>query len=68
MAPGLELVKSKRGNGNKGNRSCVVATVALSLVLLACDQNEIEKGRISLSLGDYPMATRFFQTAVERSP
>jgi tetratricopeptide (TPR) repeat protein len=67
MEPGMDLVNAPRGN-RAGKRRGYLAAAAVAWLVLACDHGRIEKGRISLSLGDYPMAVRFFQTAVEENP
>lgn len=42
--------------------------VLMTLALAGCRQSQVEKGRVSLSLGDYPLALRFFGGAVEENP
>ena len=46
----------------------LAAALAFGAALCACGQGEIEKGRVNLGLGDYPMAIRFFASAVEAEP
>jgi tetratricopeptide (TPR) repeat protein len=52
--------------GNRLRRIC--ASVITVAILSACGGKDLEKGWVSLGLGDYPMAIRFFQTAVEGNP
>ncbi|MDB5048821.1 MAG: putative lipoprotein [Fibrobacteres bacterium] len=68
MEPRLELVMKRLPVISKSGRTLFAAVAVLSLALGACDRNELERGRINLSLGDYPMAIRFFQASVEKNP
>jgi tetratricopeptide (TPR) repeat protein len=75
MEPQLDMVK--RG---LGKRTCYgwsisilktagfAAALCLALCLAGCGRKDLEKGWISLGLGDYPMAIRFFQAGVEADP
>ncbi|MDB5102491.1 MAG: Tetratricopeptide 2 repeat protein [Fibrobacteres bacterium] len=56
------------GNGKRRGLAVFAAYGAFAILLAACERTPVEKGRISLSLGDYPMAVRFFQSAVEKNP
>ena len=46
----------------------VPACLILAVSLFGCGGKDVEKGWVSLGLGDYPMAIRFFQAAVEENP
>jgi tetratricopeptide (TPR) repeat protein len=65
-----EMVTKPRGNAEPAKALFLfaAAAIALTLFLSGCGGKEAEKGRISLSLGDYPAAIRFYQAAVEEDP
>ncbi len=42
--------------------------LAAAAIFMACQGQDLEKGRVCLNLGDYPMALRFFSQAVEKNP
>ncbi|MEO7423982.1 MAG: tetratricopeptide repeat protein [Fibrobacteria bacterium] len=62
----LELDMSARKGGLA--HSAIPWTIAASCLLVACERKDLEKGRISLGLGDYPMAIRSFQHVAEENP
>lgn len=66
MEPELGVVMESRETGM--GRRIVFLAAGAALLLMACRGEDDEKGRISLSLGDYPMAIGFFRAAVEEDP
>jgi tetratricopeptide (TPR) repeat protein len=65
MEPQLEMVK--RGFAAK-TAIAITGVIAVAFCFAGCGRKDIEKGWISLGLGDYPMAIRFFQAGVEADP
>ncbi len=46
----------------------ILLLVLSTLMLTACQPDDVEKGNISLSLGDYPRAMAFFEAALQERP
>ncbi len=46
----------------------ITTTLLISYLLISCSPDNIEKGNVCLSLGDYPMAIEFFNKEVRKHP
>lgn len=46
----------------------MVWALLLAAVCMGCRNEDVEKGRACLGLGDYPLALRFFSRAIETDP
>ncbi len=46
----------------------LAALLSISLMLAGCGRTELEKGNICLTLGDYPRAITFFESALQKHP
>lgn len=66
MEQRMEVVRDAVGTAPI--RKAAMAALLSALLLCACRKGEIEKGWVNLGLGDYPMAIRFFGSAVEAEP
>ena len=50
------------------NIKLLLSSLILCYLLVNCSSDNIEKGNVCLSLGDYPMAIEFFDNEVRRHP
>ncbi|MDG5816992.1 hypothetical protein QA601_17985 [Chitinispirillales bacterium ANBcel5] len=50
------------------NIKTIISIVACIVVLFNCSKNDVQKGNVSLSLGDYEMAEEFFSSALADNP